>query len=284
MTNRREEHPTRAGKAGVQSVEAQPDLLVPVARPGARPGPAEVERDRIFADPKRKAKDFDFGRETAQVFDDMLVRSVPMYTEIQHMIGSLAADFAADGSNVYDLGCSTCTSFDVIADRLPPGREVQFVGLDSSADMLQRGREKLDALGFSRPYRLEHADMNHGVSIENASVVLLVLTLQFVRPLHRDGLLAAIHRGMNENGCLILVEKVLGESSTFNRLFIEHYYEFKRSNGYSDLEIAQKREALENVLVPYRLEENKELLQRTGFRNVDVFFKWFNFCGIIAQK
>jgi len=108
--------------------------------------------------------------------------------------------------------------------------------------------------------------------------------LQFVRPLHRDGLLASVARGLNDQGCVILVERVLGESSTYNRLFIEHYYELKRANGYSDLEIAQKREALENVLIPYRLEENRELLKRCGFRNIDVFFKWYCFCGIIAMK
>ncbi len=112
----------------------------------------------------------------------------------------------------------------------------------------------------------------------------MVLTLQFVRPLYRERLIRSIYDGLTENGCLILVEKVLGENSTFNRLFIKHYYEMKRRNGYSELEIAQKREALENVLIPYRLEENKELLRRAGFRHVDVFFKWYNFCAIIAMK
>jgi tRNA (cmo5U34)-methyltransferase len=105
-----------------------------------------------------------------------------------------------------------------------------------------------------------------------------------VRPLHRDRLIADIYRGLNENGALILVEKVLGEDSMFNRLFINYYYEFKRRNGYSDIEITQKREALENVLVPYKLLENREMLLRAGFRYVDTFFKWYNFCGIIAVK
>ena len=115
------------------------------------------------------------------------------------------------------------------------------------------------------PYELRHGDLNQGVEIENASVVLLVLTLQFVRPLYRERARSARSAtGSTDNGCLILVEKVLGENSTFNRLFIKHYYELKRRNGYSDLEIAQKREALENVLIPYRLEENKELLREAG--------------------
>ena len=135
-----------------------------------------------------------------------------------------------------------------------------------------------------RPFDLQCADLNAGVQIDDASVVLMVLTLQFIRPLYRQRLIRSIYDGMTENGALILVEKVLGENSTFNRLFIEHYYEMKRENGYSELEIAQKREALENVLIPYRLEENKELLYEQGFKHVDVFFKWYNFCAIIATK
>jgi tRNA (cmo5U34)-methyltransferase len=127
-------------------------------------------------------------------------------------------------------------------------------------------------------------DLNTGVPIRDASIVMLILTLQFVRPLHRDRLIADIYRGLNDNGALILVEKVLGEDSMFNRLFINYYYEFKRRNGYSDIEITQKREALENVLVPYKLLENREMLLRAGFRYVDTFFKWYNFCGIIAVK
>ena len=149
-------------------------------------------RDQIFAAPKPRATDFEFGRETAEVFDDMLARSVPMYAETQRMVGELVSDFAADGSNVYDLGCSTCTTFLDIDRVLPQERDVRFVGLDSSPEMLQRGREKLAAAGFTRPYELELCDFNQGVAVRNASVVLLVLTLQFVRPLYRDALLRSV--------------------------------------------------------------------------------------------
>jgi tRNA (cmo5U34)-methyltransferase len=112
----------------------------------------------------------------------------------------------------------------------------------------------------------------------------MILTLQFVRPLYRDTLIKTILEGLNENGCVILVEKVLGEDSVFNRLFIKYYYDLKKQHGYSEMEIAQKREALENVLIPYKLLENREMLLRAGFRYCDVFFKWYNFCGIIAVK
>ncbi len=258
---------------------------------GIAPGAAEamtpeqmVPVDKLFADSRKHIDDFNFGARTAAVFDDMLNRSVPFYGETQRMIGELAADFAEPNSCVYDLGCSTCNSFMAIGHFLPRDIPVKFIGIDSSREMLDKAQEKLKADAFPWEFELQHADLDRGVNVRNASVVLLVLTLQFVRPLYRDALLASICRGMNENGCLILVEKILGESSTYNRLFIKHYYEMKKRNGYSELEIAQKREALENVLVPYRPKENEQLLLRSGFKEVDVFFKWYNFSGMIARK
>ncbi len=241
-------------------------------------------RDEIFAAPAERIADFNFGKKTAAVFDDMLDRSVPFYGEIQRMIGELVTDFAAENTAIYDLGCSTGTTFLQIARTVPRERNVRYVGIDSSPEMLEIAKRKLSASDFDRPFELECADLNAGVRIDNASVVLMVLTLQFIRPLYRQRLIRSIYEGLTENGALILVEKVLGENSTFNRLFIHHYYEMKRGNGYSEMEIAQKREALENVLIPYRLEENKELLHEVGFRHVDVFFKWYNFCAIIATK
>jgi tRNA (cmo5U34)-methyltransferase len=242
------------------------------------------ERDQIFASPAPKVADFDFGDRTASVFDDMLGRSVPFYAEMQHMIAELSSDYAAEGTSIYDLGCSTGTTILQIAQAIPRDRNVRYVGVDSSPEMLEIARKKLSESGFDRPFDLECADLNAGVRIDNASVVLLVLTLQFIRPLYRERLIRSIYEGLTENGAIILVEKVLGENSEFNRLFIQHYYEMKRENGYSDLEIAQKREALENVLVPYRLEENKTLLREQGFRHVEIFFKWYNFCAVIATK
>jgi tRNA (cmo5U34)-methyltransferase len=242
------------------------------------------ETDKLFAEARVRNGDFTFGEETAAVFDDMLDRSVPFYPEIQRMIGELASDFAVDGSAIYDLGCSTANTFLAVGAMLRPELNVRFVGLDSSEEMLRKADQKLAATQFPWPYTLTPQDLNDGLHIEGASVALMVLTLQFVRPLNREALVSSVYRGLNHNGCFLLVEKILGEHSTFNRLFINHYYEMKRRKGYSDLEIAQKREALENVLIPYRLEENKRLLRHVGFQHVDVFFKWYNFCGIIAIK
>lgn len=244
----------------------------------------EQGQDHLFAEPIGRVDDFNFGKKTAAVFDDMLNRSVPMYGEIERMVAELACDFAAPGSRLYDLGCSTCTSFLQIAHYLPPKMDITFIGLDASSAMLDKAKSKLESNHFPFTFELACSDLNQGAAIENASVVILNLTLQFVRPIHRDLLLNNIYAGMNPGAALIVVEKVLGENSLFNRLFIKHYYEMKRRNGYSEMEIAQKREALENVLIPYHHRENVELLQRTGFEQIDTFFKWYNFCGMVAVK
>ena len=240
------------------------------------------EKDRIFSEKRDLIQNFNFGAETANVFDDMLDRSVPYYGEIQRMIGELCSDFAVPGTNVYDLGCSTCNTFFAIENSIPS--DCTCIGWDYSPEMIEKARAKLKARNFSRPFELEHVDLNKGVSITNASVVILNLTLQFVRPLLREKVIRSIAAGMNPDSCLILVEKVLSENSTINRIFIKHYYEMKKRNGYSEMEIAQKREALENILVPYHIEENQTLLLTNGFKACDTFFRWYNFSGIVAIK
>ena len=238
--------------------------------------------DHIFAEPVERARDFAFDRRTAKVFDDMLGRSVPFYDEIQRMTGEIAADFAAPGTNLYDLGCSTGTTLAELEPLVDP--TVRFIGVDSSAEMLEKAREKLGRFPSSRRRDLVRADLHELPTIENASVVILTLTLQFVRPLHRQQLIHTICEGTTEQGCLVLVEKLTEADTLFNRLFIKYYYNMKRRNGYSELEIAQKREALENVLIPYRLEENRDLVLRAGYTKFQMFFRWYNFCGMLAVK
>jgi len=239
-------------------------------------------KDDLFRQERGLIPDFDFSGKTAEVFDDMLDRSVPFYKEIQRMMGEITADFVTPGSRVYDLGCSTCTSFAQLENLVP--EDVTFIGLDNSQAMLNKGRIKLQDMGFSRNFELVSQDLNEPFSIQNASVVLMNLTLQFIRPLVRARTVRQIADGLNDNGVLLLVEKVLSPNSTINRLFIKYYYQMKRANGYSDMEISQKREALENILIPYRFMENRQLLLDNGFREVESFFRWYNFCGIVALK
>ncbi len=241
-----------------------------------------MAKDEVFRDEIEKVSDFKFGANVAKVFDDMVNRSVPFYGEIQRMMAELAADHAREETFVYDLGCSTGTTMigmDTMVDQ-----DIKFIGIDDSQEMLDKCKSKLMEIGFSRPYELRCADLGQGIKIENASVVVLCLTLQFVRPIYRERLLKDIYNGLNPGGVLILVEKILAEENNFNRDFINYYYNYKRRNNYSELEISQKREALENVLVPYKLSENITLLRDHGFAHCEVFFKWYNFAGLVAVK
>lgn len=241
-----------------------------------------MQKDIVFKDAQRPAYDFKFNKEVATVFDDMVVRSVPYYEEMQRMIAELTKDFAVKGTNVYDLGCSTGTTM-INLDKILP-EEIGFVGIDNSDEMLLKCEHNLKDAGVTRNVAYENQDLNHAIEINNPSVVIFCLTLQFLRPLNREKILKKICESLPENGAVILIEKILTEHSICNRLFIEHYYAFKKRNGYDEIEIAKKRESLENVLVPYQLSENEALLKSCGFRYTEVFFKWYNFTGIIAIK
>jgi tRNA (cmo5U34)-methyltransferase len=239
-------------------------------------------KDEVFADDQHPVGDFAFNATVAHVFDDMVSRSVPYYEEMQRMVCELAQDFAQPNTSLYDIGCSTATTLLTLDGMIGP--DVQFVGIDNAPDMLDKAAQKIEASGTNRPIDLRVVDLHRGLAIDNASVVTMLLTLQFVRPLFRERVMKAIQAGLNDHGCLLMIEKLTSEDTTFNRLFIQHYYDFKRRNGYSEIEISKKREALENVLIPYRLDENVQLLKEVGFRSVEVFFRWYNFCGIVAVK
>lgn len=241
-----------------------------------------MQKDEVFKDSITKPSDFKFTSKVAGVFDDMVNRSVPFYEEIQRMISELAAGHYQDNSSIYDLGCSTGTTMIYMNEMLP--MHISFIGVDDSKDMLHKCRQKLEAAGVTRDVILETADLNHQVTVKNASVVVLCLTLQFVRPVNRERLLKQIFDGILPGGVLIVIEKIMAEDSAFNRDFIKYYYDMKRRNHYSDMEIAQKREALENVLIPYKLSENITLLRNAGFSHCEVFFNWYNFSGFIAKK
>jgi len=241
-----------------------------------------MPQDEVFKDEIKKVSDFKFGSTVANVFDDMVNRSVPYYGEIQRMVAELAADHAIDGTAIYDLGCSTGTT--MMGMNTMVAEDITFVGIDDSPQMLDKCRDKLLEAGFKRPFDLRVADLNRGVEISNASVAVLCLTLQFIRPIYREKLLKDIYDGLVSGGVLVLVEKILAEDSRYNRDFITHYYNYKRRNSYSEMEISQKREALENVLIPYKLSENITMLRDAGFNHCEVFFKWYNFMGLVAVK
>lgn len=242
-------------------------------------------RDQVFQSPAARASDFEFDAEVAEVFDDMIVRSVPCYWQQQSMIQQIGKTFWIPGTNVYDLGCSTATTLINLCRDVPRG--ARFIGYDNSLPMLERGRLKVEEQGFANSIELRHGDLNGDLSrlaLEKASVVTMCWTLQFVRPLHRDELIKQIFAGLVDGGVFVLTEKVLANHAPLNRFFIDFYYDSKKRNGYSESEIQRKREALENVLIPYSIEENIGMLRRNGFAIVEPFFQWYNFAGFLCVK
>lgn len=244
-----------------------------------------MKRDQVFLESTARASDFVFNTEVAEVFDDMITRSIPLYLEQQCMIREIGKKFWIPGTDVYDLGCSTATTLINLCREIDT--QVRLVGYDNSIPMLERAKRKIKESGFENRIEVRYGDLNGDLSklpLENASVITMCFSLQFIRPLQRDNLVKKIYNGLVEDGVMVLTEKILTNSSHTNRFFIDFYYDFKRRNGYSENEILRKRESLENVLVPYRIDENLELFRRNGFQIVETFFQWYNFAGFLCVK
>ncbi|MCW8895970.1 carboxy-S-adenosyl-L-methionine synthase CmoA [Sulfurimonas sp.] len=233
--------------------------------------------DKIFTKPIKKQ--FEFDEEVAAVFDDMLSRSVPFYKESQKITEFFAMKHLEDGSIMYDLGSSTASLLINISKKLKC--KATLVGLDNSEAMLEQARRKCHALGAD--VELENADILE-YDYKKADVFVSNYTLQFIRPLVREELVKKIALSLNKDGIFIFSEKVISHHSKLNKDLIECYYDFKKEQGYSEFEISQKREALENVLVPYSEEENIAMAKNCGFSHCEVVFRWANFATFIAIK
>ena len=243
-----------------------------------------MARDILFRE-DNASRDFAFDTKVAQVFDDMVGRSVPFYSELQHMLADLTLQFipSHDG-RICDLGCSTGTTIDFILSNPSCPATTHAFGVDNAPAMLEEARQKLATHLDARRVTLITADLDGDLQLPAVNVVLMNWTLQFVRPLQREGLLRRIYTSLRPGGALLMAEKVLVEDSMLNRMYIELYYRYKAKQGYTVEEIQRKRESLENVLIPYRVEENVELLQRCGFDTVDTCFRWFNWAAFVALK
>jgi tRNA (cmo5U34)-methyltransferase len=243
-----------------------------------------MKKDDLFLRSKQRT-DFEFNAQVAEVFDDMLSRSVPFYVEQQTMIRSIVERTYIPATKIYDLGCSTATTLIGLCRELPAS--VHFVGYDNSPAMLKRAMRNITANHFQKRIAVRFGELNGQLSflpLENAGAVTMCWTLMFIRPLRRDNVIRWIYDSLVDGGVLIVTEKILTNSGHANRFFIDLYYEFKKQRGYSQTEIVRKREALENVLIPYRIEENLDLFRRNGFDIVETFFQWFNFAGFLCVK
>ena len=238
--------------------------------------------DTLYADPLGRIDGFSFNEDVVRVFPDMIRRSVPGYNTIINQCGLLARKYAHNHSRIYDLGCSLgATTFAV--SRAIQVQDCQVIAVDNSTAMIRRCQELLNELPPGAEVKLVESDIAD-IDIDNASVVILNFTLQFVAPNQRQQLMHKIYQGLIPGGILILSEKIRFEHEDQQRLHTEMYHAFKRANGYSDLEISQKRSALEKVLISDSIPEHKERLRTAGFSSSEIWFQCFNFASMIALK
>ena len=239
-------------------------------------------KDTLFSAPIEKLGDFTFDESVAEVFPDMIQRSVPGYSNIITAIGMLAERFVTANSNIYDLGCSRGAAT-LSARRHINQPNVKIIGVDNSQPMVERCRQHVSAYHSDIPVEILCDDIRH-IEIKNASMVILNFTLQFLPPQDRVALLEKIHQGLKPNGGLVLSEKFRFEDEHTNDLLIDLHHQFKRANGYSELEVSQKRTALENVMRTDSIETHKARLKNVGFSHVELWFQCFNFGSMIAMK
>ncbi len=239
------------------------------------------ERDRLYAEPRGQVESFVFDERVARVFGDMISRSVPGYATIVATTGILARRHAQPGSRLYDLGCSLGAASAVMAESVTRP-DCRIVAVDRAPAMVEGARRELAARSLPLPVDLVCADIRD-VGIERASVVVLNFTLQFLPVEERLPLLRRIRRGMLPGGVLVLSEKVAGATPDESAWLAELHEAFKQVNGYSELEIAQKRAALEKVLVPETVAAHRERLAEAGFGQVQPWFQCFNFVSFVAR-
>jgi len=244
---------------------------------------APVTRDSLFASPLGDIAGFSFNAEVAAVFPDMLERSIPGYHAIIAQTGLLGARYAQADTQCYDLGCSLGATSLALRAGLP--RSCRIIAIDNSVAMLERFQNLLDEQPVTSGCTIELRcrDISE-CTFENASVVAINFTLQFLQPEKRQPLLRRIYAGMLPGAALILSEKVVFADPDINQLHIQMHHTFKRSNGYSALEISQKRTALEAVMIPDTLATHQHRLAEVGFRRSSVWFQCFNFLSLIALK
>lgn len=239
-------------------------------------------KDAIYSQPQQQINDFQFDQSVAEVFPDMIQRSIPGYNTIIDSIGQLAGLYAQDNSQIYDLGCSLGAA-SIAMRRYIKAQNCKIIAVDNSQAMIDRCTLHLQAFKSDTPVDVICEDLQN-VHIHDASMVVMNFTLQFIQPAQRLQILSSIYQGLKPGGILVLSEKLSHNTAIGNELLIDLHHEFKRRNGYSELEISQKRTALENVMLIDSFETHQKRLKKAGFSDIVMWFKCFNFASMVAIK
>ncbi len=240
-----------------------------------------AKTDRIFARALNELVDFRFDQQTVDVFADMINRSVPAYGSLIRLLSTLSCYVQKD-SKVYDLGCSLGAASLSLLNGMAH-QQLKVVAVDNSAEMIAELQKILQRHQLQHLFECYHQDIQH-TQIDNASLVMMNLTLQFIKPELRDNLIERIYQGLNKGGALLLTEKVVQPDLAVETELQKLHEQFKRENGYSELEISQKRQALENVLIREPVADHIKRLQKAGFSKIIPWFQAFQFVSLLAIK
>jgi len=238
--------------------------------------------DLIYSNPKAQVKDFAFDAQVVEVFPDMISRSVPGYNTIIDTIGHLSQRFVQQNTTIYDLGCSLGAATLAMRKGIEASA-CNIIAVDNSSAMVERCKMHINAFKGDTPVEVIEANIQE-VKIENASMVVLNFTLQFIEKSERQALVTNIAEGINKGGILVISEKISHGDSVIDEHLVDLHHNFKRTNGYSELEVAQKRTALENVMRTDSVEQHIARLTNAGFSHVSPWFQCFNFISFIAIK
>ncbi|WWP01608.1 MAG: carboxy-S-adenosyl-L-methionine synthase CmoA [Candidatus Dasytiphilus stammeri] len=239
-------------------------------------------RDTLFSSLIVNPLNWQFDSQVAKVFPDMMKRSVPGYLTLVSMIGKMAKQFVQNNTYIYDIGCSLgAVTFSIVKNLRVAGCKI--IAIDNSPAMIAECKKKLNKYKLKTSIEIVEANICN-INIKNASLVVLNFTLQFIPPDERNEILTKIYHGLNTGGALILSEKFHFADDKIEKLMLIWHHNFKKTNGYSELEISQKRTMLKNIMLTDTIENHKKKLSDTGFTHTELWYQYFNFGSFIAIK
>ena len=238
-----------------------------------------MHKDKIYFKALKTVPKFKFDHQISNIFDDMINRSVPGYQSILKIIEYLSYRYVNENENIYDLGCSLGASSLALLNGAN-NRNCNFFAIDSSLDMIKKSKINISSKYPEEIINFIHDDIRN-IKFSNTSFVSLNFTLQFLPINERFDLIKSIKENMNKGGILVLSEKINFNDSLINKQKIDTHEKFKSKNNYTNLEIKQKKIALEGVLFPEKIEEHVSRLNKIGFKKIYHVLQSINFMTMV---
>ncbi len=240
------------------------------------------KKDKIYAKPQKQLEQFTFDEQVADVFADMINRSVPGYQTIIGTIPAILSKYLKTDSKIYDIGCSLGAASLTLAKQIKSA-QITIGAIDYSSAMVEKAKRNVQSYKFSEIINVQQADITT-FELASCDAIMMNFTLQFIAPEQRDFVINKIANALPPGQVFLLSEKVQSTDAVMDRNLVELHHDFKRKNGYSELEISQKRSALEEVMIIDSIETHKSRLALAGFSHCEVWYQHFNFASFIAIK